>query len=202
MALVAGVDSVYVRKLDGVSECSMDSHEALELQEQEEAGREKDLKPVSFSMALLAVLVAIVTVMGHRTHTEAVLLQAKASDQWNLYQAKKIRQNDTELATDLLSALELRDAAAGKKLTDSYNAHEQKWSDDLKAEQAEAESLEAEVALAERRADRFDLGEALLEIALVISSITLLTRMRTYWYLGLAFGGVGIVVAGLAFLLH
>jgi hypothetical protein len=180
----------------------MDSHEALELQEQEEAGREKDLKPVSFSMALLAVLVAIVTVMGHRTHTEAVLLQAKASDQWNLYQAKKIRQNDTELATDLLSALELRDPAAGKKLTDAYDAHEQKWSDDLKAEQAEAESLEAEVALAERRADRFDLGEALLEIALVISSITLLTRMRTYWYLGLAFGGVGIVVAGLAFLLH
>ena len=94
----------------------MDSHEALELQEQEEAGREKDLKPVSFSMALLAVLVAIVTVMGHRTHTEAVLLQAKASDQWNLYQAKKIRQNDTELATDLLSALELRDPASRKEI--------------------------------------------------------------------------------------
>jgi len=178
----------------------MEANEAQELQEQQEEARENNLKPVSFTMAVLAVLVAIVTVMGHRTHTEAVLLQAKASDQWSLYQAKKIRQNDTELATDLLSALELRDPAAGKKLADGYNAHEQKWTEDLKEEQAEAEGLQAEVKLAEHRADRFDLGEALLEIALVVSSITLLTRLRFYWYLGIAFGIAGVIVASLAFL--
>jgi len=180
----------------------METNEALELEEQQEAGREKDLKPVSFTMAVLAVLVAIVTVLGHRTHTEAVLLQARASDQWNLYQAKKIRQNDTELATDLLSAVELRDPAAGKKLSDNYNAHEQKWIEDLKDEEADAKGLEAEVKLAEGRADRFDLGEALLEIALVVSSITLLTRLRTYWYLGVVFGAAGVVVAVLAFVLR
>jgi hypothetical protein len=180
----------------------VEANEALELKEQEEAGREKKLKPVSFTMALLAVLVAVVTVMGHRTHTEAVLLQARASDEWNLYQAKKIRQNDTELATDLLSALELRDQAAGRKLADGYTAHEQKWTEDLKAEQQEAEAMEAEVRLVERKADRFDLGEALLEIALVVSSITLLTQLRTYWYLGMAFGAAGLVVAALAFLLR
>jgi Domain of unknown function (DUF4337) len=178
----------------------MEANEAQELQEQEEKARENGLKPVSFTMALLAVLVAIVTVMGHRTHTEAVLLQAKASDQWNLYQAKKIRQSDTELATDLLSALQVRDPVAAKKLSDGYNAHEQKWTEDLKEEQDEAQSLEAEVKLAERRADRFDLGEALLEIGLVVSSITLLTRLRTYWYLGVVFGVAGVVVACLAFL--
>jgi hypothetical protein len=180
----------------------MEANEAQELQEQQEHARENDLKPVSFTMAVLAVLVAVVTVMGHRTHTEAVLLQAKASDQWNLYQAKKIRQNDTELATDLLSALEVRDPAAAKKLADGYTSHETKWNQDLKEEQAEAEGLQAEVRLAERRANRFDLGEALLEIGLVVSSITLLTRLRTYWYLGIGFGAVGVVVASLAFLIH
>jgi len=180
----------------------MEANEARELQEQQEVALENNLKPVSFTMALLAVLVAIVTVLGHRTHTEAVLLQARASDQWNLYQAKKIRQNDTELATDLLSALELRDPAAGKKLSDGYAAHEQKWADDLNEEEVEAKKLEAEVKLAEGRADRFDLAEALLEIALVVSSITLLTRLRTYWYLGVAFGVAGVVVAVLAFVLR
>jgi hypothetical protein len=180
----------------------MEANEAQELQEQQEKALEHNLKPVSFSMAVLAVLVAIVTVLGHRTHTEAVLLQAKASDQWNLYQAKKIRQNDTELATDLLSALELRDPAAGKKLADSYNAHEEKWNEDLKEEQNEALGLEAEVRLAERKADRFDLGEALLEIGLVVSSITLLTRLRTYWCMGLVFGVAGVIVAAFAFLVR
>jgi hypothetical protein len=59
--------------------------------------------------------------------------------------------------------------------------------------------LEAKVGKAEARADRFDLAEALLEIGLVITSITLLTRQRAYWYLGLAFSAIGIVasVAGL-----
>src|ERR1700753_373999 len=94
------------------AEVAMEADEFRELEEQQEKALENRLKPVSFTMALLAVLVAIVTVMGHRTHTEAVLLQAKASDQWNLYQAKKIRQNDTELASDLLSALAVRDSDA------------------------------------------------------------------------------------------
>ena len=39
-------------------------------------------------MTVLAVLVAVTTVLGHRTHTEAVLTQAEASDTWNEYQAK------------------------------------------------------------------------------------------------------------------
>lgn len=177
----------------------MEANEAQELAEQQEKALEHNLKPVSFTMAVLAVLVAIVTVLGHRTHTEAVLLQAKASDQWNLYQAKKIRQNDTELATDLLSALAVRDAAAGQRLADGYRSHQQKWDEDLKDEQKEAQTLEAEVKLAEHRADRFDLGEALLEIGLVVSSITLLTRIRSYWYLGIGFGVAGVIVASLAF---
>ena len=179
----------------------MEPNEAQELAEQQERALENKLKPVSFTMAVLAVLVAVVTVMGHRTHTEAVLFQAKASDQWNLYQAKKIRQNETELTTDLLSTLELRDPTTAKKLSDDYKAHEQKWDEDLKDEQKEAETFQEEVRLAERRADRFDLGEALLEIGLVVSSITLLTRLRAYWHLGICFGVAGVLVAAMAFLI-
>ena len=48
---------------------------------------------------------------------------------------------------------------------------------------------------AEARADRFDLAEALLEIGLVITSVTLLTRSRIYWYLGIVFSLGGIVSA-------
>ena len=55
---------------------------------------------------------------------------------------------------------------------------------------------------AEHRADRFDLGEALLEISLVITSITLLAKQRIYWYMGMVFGLAGLVTAGLAFLIR
>ncbi|HEY0757819.1 MAG TPA: DUF4337 domain-containing protein [Acidisarcina sp.] len=180
----------------------MEANEAQELQEQHEHAHEGHLKPVSFTMSVLAVMVAVVTVLGHRTHTEAVLSQARASDQWNLYQAKKIRQNDTLLTGDLLSALALRDPIVAKKIGDGYASHQAKWNQDLKDEEAEAKSLEADVGFAERRASRFDLGEALLEIGLVVTSITLLTKQRAYWGLGIMFGLAGAVVACLAFLIH
>jgi hypothetical protein len=51
------------------------------------------------------------------------------------------------------------------------------------------------------KADRFDLGEVLLEIGLVITSITLLTHKRIYWFVGLGFSVVGIVAATLGVLL-
>ncbi|HEY0796347.1 MAG TPA: DUF4337 domain-containing protein [Acidisarcina sp.] len=180
----------------------MEAGEAQELQEQHERAHENNLKPVSFTMSVLAVMVAVVTVLGHRTHTEAVLAQAKASDEWNLYQAKKIRQNDTLLTTDLLSAMAVRDPLVAKKLADGYASHQSKWNDDLKEESDEALKLEGEVRTAEKRASRFDLGEALLEIGLVVTSITLLTKFRLYWGLGIGFGIAGAIVAALAFTIH
>ena len=145
----------------------MEPNEAQELQENAEHGEhESSLRPVAFTMSVLAVLVAVVTVLGHRTHTEAILDQNKATDQWNYYQAHKIRSNDTALAAD-----------------------------NLKEEQDQAEQLEKKVEQAEERADHFDLSEALLEIGLVITSITLLTRSRIYWYLGLVFSLGGIASA-------
>ena len=55
---------------------------------------------------------------------------------------------------------------------------------------------------AEARADRFDLGEALLEIGLVITSVTLLTRRKAYWYFGMVFSAGGVVSAILGLLLR
>jgi acyl-homoserine lactone acylase PvdQ len=178
----------------------MEATEAHELQEQHErASGDRSLHPVSFTISVLAVLVAIVTVLGHRSHTEAVLAQARASDEWNFYQAHKIRQYNTQLTVDLLTTLPLRDAAAANKITGSYQSHLQKWNQDLADAQRAATEEEAAVHHFERRAARFDLGEALLEIGLVIASITLLTRQRAYWYLGMGFGAAGILAACLGF---
>jgi hypothetical protein len=178
----------------------MEANEAQELQEHAEHGsHESSLRPVALTMTVLAVLVAVTTVLGHRTHTEAVLRQAKASDTWNEYQAKKNRAYDTALVTDLLGVVTLADENAAKKIAKGYADHQGKWADDLKEEQKEALALEDEVRLAEHRADFFDLGEALLEIGLVITSVTLLTRKRAYWFAGIVFslGGVVSVVWGL-----
>jgi hypothetical protein len=174
----------------------MEANEVQELKENAEHGsQESVMRPVAFTMSVLAVLVAVTTVLGHRTHTEAVLLQNKATDEWNFYQAHKIRDNDTELASDLLSAVAVTDAAAADKLKKAFADHRAKWANDLEDEEKKAEALEQQVENAERRANRFDLSEAMLEIGLVITSVTLLTRRRAYWYFGIAFAVCGVISA-------
>jgi hypothetical protein len=173
----------------------MEANEISELKEHAEQGGESAMRPVAFTMSVVAVLVAITTVLGHRTHTEAVLDQNKATDQWNEYQAHKIRANDTALTYDLLSVVTIADKEAAAKIAKSYSDHQAKWVGDLKDDMEKAEALEADVEKAEKRANRFDLSEALLEIGLVISSVTLLTRMKAYWYLGLVFSILGVASA-------
>ena len=174
----------------------MEANEAQELQEQAEHGsHESTLRPVAFTMSVVAVLVAVTTVLGHRTHTEAVLNQNRATDQWNEYQAHKIRSNDTALISDLLSVVTLADKNAAQKIAKSYADHQAKWASELTDDKEKAEALEVKVEQAEARANRFDLSEALLEIGLVISSVTLLTRSRIYWYLGIVFSIAGIASA-------
>src|SRR5579871_2308705 len=111
----------------------MEANEVHELHEHAEHGaHDSAMRPVAFTMSVLAVLVAITTVLGHRTHTEAVLQQNKATDQWNEYQAKKIRSYNTGLASDLLGVVSLANGDAAKKIAKSYADHQQKWNDDLK----------------------------------------------------------------------
>ena len=153
-------------------------------------------------MAILAVMVATVSLLGHRAHTEEILLQTRATDQWAYYQAKNIRRNNLEALDDVLTALENTKAERAEQVQKRFHDEIDKYRDQQKDIQNEARSLEAEVGLASRRADRFDLGEVFLEIALVVTSITLLTDKRAYWYFGCVLATVGIVAAASGHMVH
>jgi len=183
----------------------MEANEVQEFAKQmKESGSEggESLRSISLGISILAVLVAMVTVLGHRTHTEAVLMQSRAGDQWNEYQAKKIRMDNLSVDVDLLALQPSNDAAAVAAKTREYQAHIEKWKTDLAEEQEKAREFEREVTRAEAKAARYDLGEALLQIAVVLSSITLFTRKRAYFLLGLSLGVAGLVVAAPTFVAY
>ena len=178
-------------------------HEELqELHENaEHAGHDNPMAIVSLTMAVLAVLVACVTLLGHRAHTEEVVLQNKVSDQWNYYQAKKNQGESDERFLDQMEVLEAKTSAA-EKMAQKYESALEKSKDRQKELQAEAHKLENEFDIERRRANRFDLAEGLLEAGLVITSITLLTRKRSFWGFGCAVALGGLVVAATAFVIH
>ena len=179
------------------------SEELTELKEHAEHAKENPaLAPVSVTMAILAVLVAVVTLLGHRTHTEEVVLQAKSSDQWAYYQAKNIRRHEDEIFADMTSVQLSTDAAALGKLREKYSGEAARYKDDQKEIEDKARELEAEVATERNRANRYDLAEVFLEVGLAITSITLLSGRRAFWLAGIVLGLVGVALAATAFLVH
>jgi hypothetical protein len=179
------------------------AEEIQELQENAEHGaHEPSLAPVTLTMAVLAVLVAATGLMGHRAHTEELLHQTKATDQWAYYQAKDIRRKNYELFIDELSVFTLQNSEATQKVKEKYAKEIERYRGEEKEIQAEARSAENEVLVEQRRANRFDLGEVLLEAALVICSITLLTRKKAFWFFGLLLGTAGVVIAATGLLVH
>jgi hypothetical protein len=170
--------------------------EAQELRERAEKAREdKSLAAVSLTMAVLAVFVAVVSLLGHRAHTEEVVLQAKSSDQWAYYQAKNIREHEDQLFSDLAAVVSSNDAGAMTKFREKSAQEAERYKHDKEAIQEEARKLEQEVAKERNRADLFDLAEVFLEIGLVVTSITLLSGRRIFWHLGIVLGVVGVAVA-------
>jgi len=179
------------------------TEELSELHEHAEHAREHpDLAPITITMAVLAVLVATVSLLGHRTHTEEIILQNRVTDQWAYYQAKNIRRHNDEMFADLTTIVAAKDAEAAAKLHEKYRAEADRYRDEQKELDAKARELEKDAELTRRKADRFDLGEVFLEIALVITSITLLSGRRIFWHLGLLVATAGIVIAASAWIMR
>ena len=177
--------------------------EAIELPEvHEEHGENPFLIPVSVTISVLAVLVAAVTLLGHRAHTEELLLQSQATDQWAYYQAKNIRWHEMQSVADMLGALAPADKDKAAVLEEKYKKEVERYEGDKDDISKKANELEKERDLVSRRADRFDGGEGLIEVGLVICSMTLLTKRRLYWFAGMLIGAGGVAFALTAFFLH
>jgi hypothetical protein len=158
--------------------------------------------PVSLTISILAVLVAVVTLLGHRAHTEELSRETQAASRWTQYQAKSIRQHEAENTSDIVNLVAALDKEKGEALRRKYEQQLEHYASDKEDVSEQAKELETERDLSARRADRFDGAEALLEIGLVICSITLLAKNRGFWFGGMAIGALGVIAAITGLLLH
>jgi hypothetical protein len=180
-------------------------HDVLEsVQEQghEDHGNNPLILPVSVTISILAVLVALATLLGHRSNTEELLLQTQSTDQWAFYQAKNIRLHEMQSVADMLATFTPVDKEKAASLREKYLKEVERYEKDKDAISEKAKELEKDRDVQSHRADRFEGGEVLLEIALVICSLTLLTKKRLFWYSGIVLAFAGILFAGSGFLIH
>lgn len=166
----------------------MPAHE--EVEEQIHHAHDPFDKRVATSTAVIAALLAVVSVLGQHFQTEELLSQQKASDQWAYYQAKDIRRYSAQVAQDEIAQVK-GDAAAVKRYVDDEKRYKKQGTEI----QDKAREFEAERDSAGRKANRFHLGEVFLEVAIVLSSLAILTKRRPLFTAGLASALVGLVIA-------
>ena len=167
----------------------------------EHEGAEKDPvgKKVGILAAVLAVFLAIVTIASHRAHTAAILSKTTANDQWNFYQANRLKAHNLEVGADVITLLTKGDGEAGKKLAE-YKKGIGKYEEKSKETMEAAKKYEEETEHVEHRALYFDMGEGLLEIALVLSSLYFIARKMLFPVVGVIAGLCGLGVAAVGFL--
>ena len=170
-----------------------------ELKEGIEHAKEPFDKRVAGSMAIIAALLAIVSVAAHIDTTEELLAQQKASDQWAYYQAKDIRRYDSEIAQDFLKALK---SDSTEERLKHYGDNAAKYDRDRAEIQNTAREFEAERDVKGRQALRLEAGEVFLEIGIVFASLAILTKRALGWYGAILTAGTGAVIALTALALH
>jgi hypothetical protein len=106
------------------------------------------------------------------------------------------------MGLDMLPLIEFKDKEQAGKIQEKYKGQVDRYTKEQSEIEEHAKDLEAESARAQRKADRFDLGEVFIEIALVISSLALLSRKRFYWILGIISGIAGLGIAATGMLMH
>lgn len=199
------------------------THEHLEHAEHaEHAAHDPFDRRVAVTMAIIAAVLAGIGTQTHRTHnevlrlvgeanrlrTEAASAEVEKSNTFARYQAKRIRQAQYEVAIDQAGmqsggGSDGKAVAGWKKAVAEYKPEleELRVEGEKHAKRAEELMAQAKAMLAEsehthHQTDRLDIAHLLAEVALVVCSLSLLTKRKTFWLGGILAAVLALAAAG------
>ena len=165
----------------------------LEIHHESEHAIDPAGQRVGVLAAILAVVLAIVTIASHRTHTAAIIHKSEANDTWERYQATRVKVHTLELGEGLAAAIGAKDSTA--KVVADFATQKKDEEGKGKKIQEEARKSDEQAETDERRGLRYDVGEGLLEIGLVLSSLYFISHKNMFPVIGVIAGIGGLVIA-------
>jgi len=158
-----------------------------------EMAHEKQEKRIGLTTAVVAVLMAIATLLANRANTQKVVVETKIADWWAY-----THSNDTNariyMANERIAQLHGENTAA-EEFHKLYEG-QRKDSDDARVM---AQKLEKDSDLQGRKARLCEIAVMSLEVSIVLCSIALLTDLLLFWRLSFlsTSAGIGLIAVGL-----
>jgi hypothetical protein len=165
-----------------------------------EHAADPDTRRVGILVGVVGIFLSVVTIASHRAHTQAVIHRTESNDQWAFYQAKKIREYSSDVGLTLLQSLSSDPAKAAAPAQKLLAARDKYAADAVKI-QDDAHAKDDESSVEEHRALRYDIGEGLLELGLVLCSLYFLARKSLFPIFGIIASIAGAAMGIWGFLL-
>ena len=184
----------------------MKADEAAEMMDKDkEADTFKQRAAVA--IAVFAMVLAICGLGGSNAGKEAVNNNVLASNYFNFYQAKNARQSALELAVDDIELGWLNDAGLPEPAKQAMRAKLGEYKKTIARYESEPSTNEGKKELLVRARDHekkrdhalkqdpyFDYAEALLQIAIVLISVSIIASLSWLAWFGGAIGMVGVLL--------
>src|ERR1700733_3643939 len=187
-----------------------DVHEHLEHAEHVQHAAHSN-KKIALVIAVLALFLAFSETLGKSAQTAALSENIEASDLWNFFQAKTIRQTVLRTAAEF-KAIELAaitDAAAKaamQKQIDSWNKTIDRYETDPQSKEGRKQLTERAQETEHRRDlnfakyENYELASAAFQIGIVLASASVITGMLALVYGAGALGVIGLMFTGFGLL--
>ncbi|HWB93900.1 MAG TPA: DUF4337 domain-containing protein [Puia sp.] len=186
-----------------------------QIQEGAEEKKQRWTLYLALSTAFMAVFAAVAGLLAGHHANEALIERVKASDQWNFYQSKNLKQEIAVNTDKILQAVAPKQpiragsnavVAAGKlgvhpagEGSAAATSSEGDHSKDIVRYDKEKEEIKKQAEEDEKASDahlakHVPLSSAVtaFQIAIAISAIAVLTRRKALWYAGLVLMAAGI----------
>lgn len=187
----------------------MSAHENLEHAEHAEHASHSN-KNIALLIAILALFLAFSETLGKSAQTAAIADNIKASDTWNFFQAKTVRQTTLRTAADGFAAqlpaitndefkaAMTKQIEAWRSTVARYNS-DPKENDGRKELKAQAEHLEHERDTWLARYHQYEFASAAFQIGIVLASAVIITGIPALGWLSGLVGlfGLGFMTLGL-----
>ncbi|RUP00206.1 DUF4337 domain-containing protein [Hyphomicrobium sp.] len=161
-------------------------------------------KLIGIYVGILAVILAICSLGGSNAQQDALQQNIAASNDWSFFQAKNARRQSLRLHAENFETMLLAQPSMPDDVKKSiqekiaaYKAQDKQLTSDPKSGEgldelfAKGKALEASRDQALAKNPYFDYGQALLQIAIVLASVALISGGNMLLYVSFVLGGLG-----------
>ena len=170
---------------------------------------ERGNKKIALLISVMALLLALAEMFGKSAQTEGISFNIKASDSWNFFQAKTIRQTTLRtaaqaLALEAATAPDQARAALLKQADDWMNTVARYESDPVEKDgrkelRAQAEAYEHQRDTQLARYHHYEFASAAYQIGIVLASAAVITAITALVYAAIGLGVIGLAFMALGF---